>query len=35
MKKLDIIATLKEGIALGLLNYVSVLVAFVLYIITI
>lgn len=35
MKKLDIIATLKEGIALGIANYLSVLFTVVLYILTI
>ena len=35
MKKLDIVATLKEGIALGIANYLSVLFTVVLYILTI
>lgn len=35
MKKLDIIATIKDGIALGLLNYVSVIVTVILYVLTI
>lgn len=35
MKKLDIVATIKDGIALGLLNYVSVIVTVILYVLTI
>lgn len=35
MKKLDIIATIKDGIALGLLNYVSVIVTVILYVLTV
>ena len=35
MKKLDIVATLKEGIALGIANYLSVLFTVVLYFLTI
>lgn len=35
MKKLDIIATIKDGIALGLVNYLSILCAAVLYLLTI
>ena len=34
MKKLDIVATLKEGIALGITNYLSVLFTVVLYVLT-
>jgi uncharacterized membrane protein len=35
VKKLDIVATLEEGIALGIANYMSVLLSVVLYILTI